>query len=83
MPSLGDFIITATSKYGAKAETMKMSGPRGNVNVESLVRRSGRSKPKIAVIPDIKPTDVLTPHVLRSLCTQLGIPLSDFGLDLG
>lgn len=61
MPSLGEFIVTVTSDtYGAQVETISMSGPRGDVEIKILVRRGKRGKPKIAVIPDIKDSDVLT-----------------------
>ena len=84
LPSLEDFRATVLSvKYGAELETIRMSGPRGKTDVEVLVRQIGNDKKRIAVIPDIKSSETLTPHVLRSLCIQLGIDPADFGLDLG
>jgi hypothetical protein len=81
-PSLDEFIGRATSpEYHAKTGSVKMTGPRGKVEIRVLIRKLQKTK-KLAVIPDIKGDDILTPHVLRSLCVQLDIPPSDFGLTL-
>jgi len=83
MPSLGDFIESLLSnKYRVHIETIEMSGPRGKVGIEALVRKGKKGKKKLAVIPDFKKDDILTPHVLRSLCVQLDIPPKDCGLHL-
>lgn len=83
LPSLDDFIDRVTSTaYGSKINTTDVSGPRGRIKIEVLTRKIGNGKQRIAVIPDLKGSDILTPHVLRSLCVQLDIPPKDFGLDL-
>jgi hypothetical protein len=83
LPSLNDFITRVIStKYKARIETVNMSGPRGNVEIKVLVRKGKKGKQRLAVIPDLKENDILTPHVLSSMCAQLDIAPRDFGLHL-
>ena len=85
MPTLGEFVARVTSKYKGKIikSDGSLIGPRGKTEVKSLVRTGEDGMERIAVIPDLKEHDILVPHVLRSLCIQLDIPLKDFGLPLG
>ena len=82
LPTLSEFVARVTSEYKAQIKTINMSGPRGPIKVEVLFRAGMDGKNKFAVIPDLKNDDHLIPTVLRSLCTQLGIPPKDFGLHL-
>ncbi len=83
LPSLSDFIARVTStEYEARIETVNMSGPRGETEIKVLVRNGKKGKQRLAVIPDLKQNDILTPHVLRSMCVQLDIPPKDFGMHL-
>jgi hypothetical protein len=59
-----------------------LSGPRGESKIRFLVRTGKDGKKKFAVIPDLKNDEVLVPDNVRSLCTQLEIPLTDFGFTL-
>ena len=84
MPTLGEFITRITSEYKGEIITPDgaLSGPKGKTEVKVLVRNDEKGGKKIAVIPDLNENEVLIPHVLRSLCIQLGVPLKDFGLTL-
>lgn len=82
LPSLSDFISRVTSEYKAQIEKTDMNGPRGDTEIKALVRKGKKGKQRLAIIPDLKDSDILTPHVLRSLCIQLDIAPKDFGLHL-
>lgn len=80
LPTLADFVDKA-KKHGIKLrETESVTtGPRGPVKFRYLYKEPSM----IAILPDIKDDDVLTPVVLRSICRKLEIPVEDFGLHLG
>lgn len=83
LPSLSEFITRVIStEYNARVETINTSGPRGDAEIKVLVRKGKKRKQRLAVIPDLKDNDILTPHVLRSMCVQLDIAPRDFGLHL-
>lgn len=85
MPTLGEFIARVTSdEHKAKIRKIKstLSGPRGKTNIEFLMRTGKGGKVKIAIIPNLRKDEHLTPSILRSLCNQLDIPSADFGLIL-
>jgi hypothetical protein len=85
MPTLGEFIARVTSdEYKAKIKKIKTTliGPRGNANIEFLIRTGKDGKAKIAIIPCIREDEHLNPSILRSLCNQLDISPVDFGLIL-
>ena len=82
-PTLREFIDRATSDYKSRIESIAYTGPRGETKNDYLVRDGLDGKPRFAMIPDIDEEKNLTPHVLRSLCVQLELPLKDFGLTLG
>ena len=84
MVTLGEFIARAMNDYKAKKKRIKadLNGPRGKATVEFLSRIGKDGETKIAVIPDTRKDEHLTPTILRSLCNQLDIPPIDFGLSL-
>jgi hypothetical protein len=85
MPTLGEFIVRLTSdEYKAKIRKIKSTliGPRGEANIEFLIRTGEDGKIKIAIVPNLRQDEHLTPSILRSLCNQLDIPPADFGLIL-
>lgn len=85
MPTLGEFIARLTSdEYKAKIKKIKTTliGPRGEANIEFLMRTGKDGKVKIAIIPNLRQDEHMTPSILRSLCIQLDISPADFGLIL-
>ena len=84
LPTLGEFLDIAISKHGAKEnKTAKVQGLHGQTEIRYLIRECSNGKKALAVIPDIKNEERLTPSVLRSLCNCLEISLKEFGFDLG
>lgn len=67
--------------YGCirRTTTLAAIGPRGVERWEYLKRGESR----IGVLPNIAPTDVLTPTQLRSLVADLNLPALDFGFEFG
>ena len=47
-----------------------------------MLSRGENGERRIAILPHVSGDERLTPHVLRSLCARLGIPVADFGFDL-
>jgi hypothetical protein len=80
MPTLGQFVERA-QKYGCdlRATTIPTFGPRGRVKWRYLKKGEDR----IAVLPDIKDDEYLTPTQLRSLIAELNLPPLKFWLTLG
>ena len=78
MPTLGEF-ISRSRKYGFTLRRVgfDIHGPRGVTRLDYL----GRDDPRAyAPLPDYPHDQRLTRNEVRSLCSQLGIPLEDFGL---
>jgi hypothetical protein len=84
LPSLAEFIKRAKEEYGANVISLpnRVSGPRGPVVVNGLVRTGTSGETVFADLPEIPHDSILSPQVLRGLCDQLGIPPDDFGLHL-
>jgi hypothetical protein len=84
LPTLREFVDRVISDYGGKQllPDGSLSGPRGKARIEVLVRAGKGRKKKIAIMPALGESEVLTPHVLRSLCKQLGIRPEDFDMIL-
>jgi len=83
-PSLDELTKTLTSDYKVKIKKLTGAvnvGSNQSVKMDYFFRQSG-SKKLIYPIPDIKPTDRLTPNILRSILRALEIPLADFGFTL-
>lgn len=79
MPTLGEFIARALGEFGATLDDAKhrVVGPHGPVPLRYLWRGAS-----FAILPNLAEHDPLTPDVLRSLCEQLAIPPTAFGLSL-
>jgi len=78
MPTLGEF-ISRSRKYGFTLRRVgfDIHGPRGVTRLDYL----GLDDPQAyAPLPDYPHDQRLTRNEVRSLCSQLGIPLEDFGL---
>lgn len=83
MPTLGQFVRRACSDYGCTHEkgSVTLFGPDGESRVSALSREENGER-KVVVLPFLDDGERLTPHLLRSLCRRLGLPLADFGLVL-
>ena len=83
MPTLGEWIHRACGEYGCTLleGVVTVQGPDG-ISRPSVVSRETADGMFSVVVPYIPPEDRLTPHMLRSLCRRLALPLSDFGLTL-
>ena len=80
MPTLREF-IRKVAPHGVTLEktTSTTVGPRGEVYFRYLARGTG----SFAILPDVADDDVLTPTVVMSLCSQLGLSCGDlFGFTL-
>ena len=84
MPTFGEFIARITDEHKAKIRKINstLSGPRGKAKIEFLMRTGKDGEIKVAIIPNLREDEHLTPSVLRSLCAQLDVPYTDFGLTL-
>ena len=82
-PTLDEFIRRAQGNYGCRFEpnSVTLLGPDGESRVAWLSRGENGDR-QIAILPRISGDERLTPHVLRSLCARLGIPVADFEFDL-
>ena len=80
MPTLGEFVKRAKQEFGATERSVTLGGGRGPSTIQVLERRG--SDVNYVPIPTLPSGAILTPTVLRSLCRQLGIPPSEFGLTL-
>lgn len=83
MPTLGEFIEKVKHDYGVTVETpdTKFIDAKGEVALPYL-KRVMASKTRVAAVPGIHSDQRLIPSVLQSLCSQLDIPLADFGLSM-
>ena len=83
MPTLGEWIRRACDAYGCTLDEQAVTvlGPDGISNPSVLSRETSDDTFNV-VLPYVSYEDRLTPHMLRNLCTRLGLPLSDFGLAL-
>ena len=81
MPSLGEF-VEKVSQTGVNSgvATQKAIGPKGE---EVTFRFLRRGEGPVVILPNIEETDRLTPVQLSSLCRQLEIDPTPFGLTLG
>lgn len=79
MPTLGEFIERAR-RYGftLRRVGIDIHGPRGRTRIDYLWRVTPLA---FASLPDYPHERRLTRNRVRSLCTQLGIPAEDFGLE--
>lgn len=75
-PTLADFLRIAQAKYGVQIKTVTASRPE-----QYLLRETDDDK-FIAPVPNLNLADRIDPDLLRSLCGQLDIPLSEFGIDM-
>jgi hypothetical protein len=79
MPTLGEFIEHARSRYGFTFRKIGIpfGGPRGDARLDYL----WRDKPNAyAPLPSEPHDDRLSEDSVRSLCAQLHIPTEDFVL---
>jgi hypothetical protein len=75
-PTLADFLRVAQAKYNVQIKTVTASKPE-----QYLLRETDKDK-FTAPVPNLNLTDRLDPDLLRSLCGQLDIPLSEFGINM-
>ena len=78
MPTLGEFVQNSR-RYGftLRRVGIDIRGPRGATRIDYLWRDTPRA---FAPLPDYPHDQRLTENHVRSLCSQLGIPVEDFGL---
>jgi hypothetical protein len=78
MPTLGEFLQNSR-RYGftLRRVGIDIRGPRGATRIDYLWRDAPRA---FAPLPDYPHDQRLTENQVRSLCSQLGIPVEDFGL---
>ena len=69
--TLGEFIEQVRQSYGIELQTIS-AGERNRF----LIRGS-----RIYVLPGVEEDEVLTPRILRALCTYFDLPPLDFALD--
>lgn len=83
MPTLDEFIRRARGNFGCRYEpdAVTLLGPDGESRV-SMLSRGENGERHIAILPQLAGEERLTPHVLRSICARLEIPLAEFGFDL-
>jgi len=84
MPTLGEFIAKSEASYGAilRHSRNEIEGPDGLFKARYLIRIHNGDQYHSVLPPNIGDDDVLTPHVLRRLCSRLDVPSSDYGLTL-
>jgi hypothetical protein len=75
-PTLGEFLRIAQVQFGAQIKTIPASPPQ-----EYIFRDTDADK-YVAPIPKLNLSDRIDPDLLRSLCLQLNIPLSAFGINM-
>lgn len=63
--------------FGGVRTPLTAVGPRGPADVSFV----SRSLEYFSTLLDVNPDDELTPTVLRSVCVQLGVPPTLFGLE--
>ncbi len=80
MPTLQEFVEKACA-HGITEGTSKreVTGPHGEETFRYLRHIAG----PIVILPNMVKDERLTPVVLSSLCRQLDLPATDFGLNLG
>lgn len=83
MPTIDEFINRARADYGCtfRPGAITLFGPDGKSQLSTLSCEVDDETRSVA-LPFGGHGKRLTPHVLRSLCDRLGIPLEDFGLAL-
>lgn len=79
--TLRQFLEKVEQEYGSRPQegTLWIRGARGTETFKYLGRTV--TIEQFAVLQDLDPDVELSPHVLRSLCNQIGVPPEDFGLD--
>ena len=75
MPTLGEFIATAT-RYGYSKHTIRIREMRAKI---VYLRRGHGDAATLVDLPPSRGNDRLTRAALESLCARTGIPLEDFG----
>jgi len=79
MPNMEEFLNRLRSHGIEIKETGNIVyGPRGYVKF----RYAERPGYGVYPLPDLEDVEIVTPSVVRSVCTALGIPISVFDLEL-
>ena len=80
-PTYGELIGRLQNDYGVNVKKSGINyGPRGAVRFRYLERVDH----PIYILPDVADdTKRVVPSIIRGICNTLGLPLKDFGFDLG
>lgn len=88
MPTFEEFCKALTDKHGCvlKEKTQHSGFGHQTADVCTIeIRRSapGQERPAKAVIQKLEKTKPISPYMIRSVCTRLGIDPKEFGFELG